>query len=82
MDTTPEARVGARVRVREGYRKPQLRGRVGTIKAVYGDPRCAAALEVRFGDGRSELPWGHELEEVEQPRRSRGSWWRFVCGGE
>jgi hypothetical protein len=81
MDTAPEARVGARVRVREGYRKAQLRGRVGTIKGVYGDPSHAAALEVRFGDGKSELLWSHELEEVEQPRSRRGSWWRFLFGG-
>jgi hypothetical protein len=79
MDTQ-EARIGARVRVREGHRKPELRRRVGTIKRVYGDPSCAA-VEVRFGDGRSELLWRHELEQVEEPR-SRGSWWRLLSGGK
>ncbi len=71
MDTR-EARNGARVRVREGYRKPQLRGRVGTVKQVYGSPNCAA-VEVRFGDGSLELLWSHELDKVEEPR-SRGFW--------
>ena len=78
MDTQ-EARIGARVRVREGYRKPQLRGRVGKIKRVYGGPGCAA-VEVRFGDGSLELLWRHELEEVEEPR-SRRPWWRFHPSG-
>jgi hypothetical protein len=79
MDTR-EPRIGARVRVREGYRKPQLRGRVGRIKRVYGDARCAA-VEVRFEDGRSELLWRHELEKAKEPRE-RGSWWRLLlCGG-
>jgi hypothetical protein len=77
---TQEARIGTRVRVRESYRKPYLRGRVGTIKRVYGDPRIVAAVEVRFEDGSSELFWRHELEEVEEPR-SRGSWWRMLSGG-
>ncbi len=60
-----EAHVGARVKVVEDCRKPELRGRVGTVEQMYGD-RSYRALEVRLEDGRSELFWHHELEEVEE----------------
>ena len=60
-----EARVGARVRVRETYRKPELRGLIGSIKQTYGD-RAYRALEVQLEDGRSLLFWYYELEEPEQ----------------
>ena len=66
-----EASVGMRVRVKKAYRKPQLRGAVGTIVQSYGHPDCVA-LEVRLADGSSQLFWDHELEEVEEPSvRSR-----------
>jgi hypothetical protein len=60
-----EARVGAKVRVRPGYRKPELRGAVGTIARIWGAPHYAA-VEVRLRSGRSELLWCHELEEMRE----------------
>jgi hypothetical protein len=60
-----EARVGARVRVRSGYRKPELRGAVGTIVKRWGGP-ISATVEVRFDGGKSELFWRHELEKVDE----------------
>jgi hypothetical protein len=60
-----EARVGARVRVRPGYRKSDLWGVLGTIAKVWGAPHYAV-VEVRLDDGRSELLWRHELEEVRE----------------
>jgi hypothetical protein len=58
-----ETRVGARVRVRPGYRKPELWGALGTIVKVWGAPHYAA-VKVRLDGGRSELLWRHELEEI------------------
>jgi hypothetical protein len=73
-----EARVGARVRVRPGYRKPQLWDALGTIAKVWGEPYYAA-IEVQLDGGRSELLWRHELEEVgrevHQGVFSRLAWW-------
>ncbi len=60
-----EARVGARVRVRPCYRKSELWGALGTIAKVWGAPHYAV-VEVRLDDGRSELLWRHELEEVRE----------------
>ncbi len=65
------ASVGMRVRVKNAYRKPELRGAVGTIVQSYGHPDCVA-LEVRLEDGSSQLFWRHELEGAEAPSvRSR-----------
>jgi hypothetical protein len=74
---TQKTRKGTRVRVREDYRKPQLRGCVGTIQRIYGDNHLA--VEVRFEGGRLELLWLHQLERVEEPRYRR-SWRRFLSG--
>ena len=71
------ARVGMRVRVHEGYRKPDLRGLVGTIKQRYGNDSYAA-FEVRFEDGRSELFWSYELEEA--GTAAPLSRWRSIFG--
>ncbi len=60
-----EARVGARVRVRPGYRKSELWGALGTIAKVWGAPHYAV-VEVRLHGGRSELLWRHELEEIRE----------------
>ncbi len=64
-----------RVRVHEGYRKPDLRGLVGKIKQRYGNDSYAA-FEVGFEDGRSELFWSYELEKAD-PTTPR-SWWRSI----
>ena len=60
-----EARIGKRVRVRADHRSRLLRGLAGTIKKRWGDPTYIA-LDVLLDDGRSELFWHHELEEIVQ----------------
>ncbi len=57
-----EARVGAKVRVRESSAKARLRGMVGTVAKTYGPPEHRA-LHVRFEDGLWQLLWPAELEE-------------------
>ncbi len=58
-----EARIGKRVRVREGARRrPTLPAPAGTIEKRWGDPGHAA-LDVLFDDGSLRLFWYHELEE-------------------
>ena len=58
-----EARVGKRVRVREGARRrPALPALVGTIEKRWGDPGHEA-LDVLLDDGSLRLFWHHELEE-------------------
>ena len=58
-----EARIGKRVRVRADNRSTTLRGHAGTIEKRWGDPNYLA-LDVLLDDGRSELFWHHELEEI------------------
>jgi hypothetical protein len=62
---TPKVRIGTRVRVSPSYRKPGLRGAVGVVKKVWGSPHYAV-VEVWLDDGRSELLWRHEVEEVRE----------------
>ncbi len=57
-----EARLGVRVRVGEDYRKAELRGAVGTVQQIWGNPNYHTALLVRLEDGRYELFWHHELQ--------------------
>jgi hypothetical protein len=61
---SPEAHVGARVRVLETDRRADLRGMYGTIEHRYGHP-AYLALDVRLDNGRLELFWAHELESAE-----------------
>ncbi len=58
-----QARVSAWVRVGESGLRPEWRGLTGTISGRWGDPEYPA-LDVRMEDGRSQLFWHHELEEV------------------
>ncbi len=60
-----EARTGAVVRVKEGYRKRDLVGLRGTVQKRWGHPDYAA-VDVLLEDGRTELLWFHQLEVVEQ----------------
>ena len=61
-----EARIGKRVRVREGARPwPTLPASAGTIKKRWGDPSYTA-LDVLLDDGTQQLFWHHELEEIAQ----------------
>lgn len=71
-----ETWVGKRVRVQSSYRIPKLRGLVGTVEQRYGDPNYTD-LEVRFGNGRSQLFWHYELEKVDDEPPEQ-SWWRRV----
>jgi hypothetical protein len=57
--------VGKRVRVKEDHRTTTWRGQEGTIAKSWGDPTYSA-LDVDLDDGRSELFWHHELEEIAQ----------------
>jgi hypothetical protein len=65
-----DRRVGTRVRVRLGHRKPDMRASVGTIEKRYCVPDYVA-FEVSFPDGRTELFWDHQLE----PASPRPKWW-------
>jgi len=60
-----EARIGARVRVSDSGLHSELRGLTGTVSAMWGHPEYLA-LDVRMEDGRSELFWHYELEEIAQ----------------
>jgi hypothetical protein len=61
------ARPGTAVRVKEGYRRPELEGMSGTVEQCYGSPDYLA-LDVRLEDGRSELFWFHQLDTVPPAR--------------
>jgi hypothetical protein len=58
-----EARIGARVRVSESRRRSEWRGLTGTISKKWGNPEYLA-LDVQLEDGRMQLFWHHELEEI------------------
>jgi hypothetical protein len=60
-----EAMIGMRVRVDEALREFELRGLLGTIRGRWGDPEYVA-LDVLLDDGRLQLFWHHELEEIEE----------------
>ena len=60
-----EALIGARVRVLETDRRPELRGMLGTIEHRFGHPEYLA-LDVRLDNGQLELFWAHGLESSEQ----------------
>ncbi len=62
-----EARPGTVVRVKEGYRRPELEGMSGTVEHCWGSPDYLA-LDVRLEDGRSELFWFHQLDTAAPAR--------------
>jgi hypothetical protein len=57
------AQIGKRVRIRADHRSVSLRGLEGTVEKRWGNPEYVA-LDVLLDDGRSELFWHHELEEI------------------
>lgn len=59
-----EALVGTRVRVRDSLLRADLRLLEGTITARWGNPNYVA-LDVLLDDGRTQLFWHHELENIE-----------------
>ena len=63
-----EAGVGKRVRVVEDHSAPHLRKLEGTVVKRWGNP-CHAALHVLLDEGRWELFWYHELEEIDEIER-------------
>ncbi len=58
-----EAVIGARVRVAGSGPSSEWRGLAGTISGRWGNPEYPA-LEVLLEDGRTQLFWHHELEEI------------------
>ncbi len=68
-----EARTGVRVRVRDGARHPSFEGMSGTVMRTYRSSD-RTALHVRLDDGRWQLLWPHELEDLgrEEPGMGRG----------
>jgi hypothetical protein len=57
------ALIGMRVRVRESLTRADLRGIEGTIAGRWGSPHYVA-LDVLLDDGRTQLFWHHELEDI------------------
>jgi hypothetical protein len=60
-----EMQIGKRVRVRADHRTANWSGLKGTIAKSWGDPTYSA-LDVLLDDGRLELFWHYELEEMGQ----------------
>ena len=60
-----EALIGTRVRVSKSFLRTDLRGLEGTITGRWGSPGFLA-FDVLLENGRSELFWHHELEEIEE----------------
>jgi hypothetical protein len=59
-----EAMIGTRVRVHEeSGRRSEWQGLTGTVSRKWGNPEYLA-LDVRLEDGRTQLFWHHELEEI------------------
>ena len=60
-----EALIGARVRVGESGGRSEWHGLTGTTTAKWGNPEYLA-FDVLLDDGRTQLFWCHELEELER----------------
>jgi hypothetical protein len=59
-----QAQIGAKVRVgEESGRRSEWRGLTGTVSKKWGHPEYLA-LDVLLEDGRTQLFWHHELEEI------------------
>ena len=58
-----EALIGARIRVSESGWRSEWHGLTGTITAMWGNPEHLA-FDVLLDDGRTQLFWCHELEEI------------------
>jgi hypothetical protein len=58
-----DAQIGARVRAGESGLRSEWRGLTGTVRTKWCDPKYLA-LDVRLEDGRTQLFWHHELEEI------------------
>jgi hypothetical protein len=60
-----EPQPGMLVQVKEGYRRWEFGGMVGTVEHRWGNPEYPA-LDVRLDDGRLVLFWFHELDEASE----------------
>jgi hypothetical protein len=60
-----EVRRGVRVRVREGHRKSEYDGVLGTVKGTFGH-RDYVAVDVQLEDGRLELFWHYQLDKADE----------------
>lgn len=68
------APVGMKVRVREDHRISELRGTVGKVVGSYGGEEFMV-LDVHFPDGRYQLFWPGDLDDVGSPNKP---WWRCL----
>jgi hypothetical protein len=59
-----DVQLGMLVRVRQLHRKLDYRGQTGVVEQRYGNIGYAA-FDIQFLDGRSELFWHHEFDEVQ-----------------
>ena len=66
MRPQEKARVGMQVRVREDHRVSELRGTVGKVVGSYGGEELMV-LGVHFPDGRYQLFWPGDLDDVASP---------------
>ena len=62
MVNIEEISVNTRVKVRDDYRKPELRGLSGTVRQVWGRPGYEA-LYVHLKDTGCELFWPQDLDQ-------------------
>ena len=69
------APVGVKVRVREDHGVSELRGTVGRVVGSYGGEELLV-LDVHFPDGRYQLFWPGDLDDVASPE----PWWRCLLG--
>ena len=75
MRRQEKASVGAKVKVRKDHRVSELRGTVGKVVGSYGGEELMV-LNVHFPDGRDQLFWPGDLDDVASPE----TWWRRLLG--
>jgi hypothetical protein len=76
MRLQQKAAVGMKVRVRDDHRISELRGTVGKVVGSYGGEELMV-LDVHFPDGRYQLLWPGDLDDVGSPAEP---WWRSLLG--
>lgn len=59
-----DVQLGMVVQVSELHRKLDYRGQIGVVQQRYGDVNYAA-FDIQFLDGRSDLFWHHEFDEIQ-----------------
>jgi hypothetical protein len=67
-----EVRTGAKVRVADGHRSPHLLGLLGAIEQIYRTSE-RTAMHVRLDDGRWQLLWPQELEQLGKDSQTDGA---------